>query len=566
MSNDCKPVLARWVLAAATAAGLGADPLALSAQVPPQSAQRTTPPAAPSQESAVQRELRRLYAESGREMPTVPPYVQTKASHLPQPTYSTATPAAGSPSTHPASSAQPQVPAASAPSTKRPNPVVSFFKKLVPGGQSKPEVPQTAATPPRASAPSGTVPRTSPPQYAPYSAQPPRRLPPAATMSAAPVVPAPPSERLGLVPKRTASTPVEQFTEVVPPAVPDPVLPPSDHNPTATAQTQAPLPDEPRLILPPVETGAPAGAPRFEAPLVVKNDTPSVFRIEDHPAEASASSNGRPATDGDLATGPDLFPDPFTELSEAEADRRHTAVIEPELEELAQQDTPSKAATTAQPPSVKQSPTHADPFEEPLLIPPSAATLPAQEVTVSDDLPLLPPPFAPEAENPGTVHSSPLVAPAPQSLPATPSPLATKPAPPMAPAPPSTGNRTYDDKMAKIRERGGMKGLKGFCPVTLRDERELKDALPDFHASYRGQKFHFASAEAKAKFEENPARYAPAAYGADVVVLIRDRDVIEGTLDYAAWYKGRLYLFASEETHALFTDDPSRYATPDGLE
>ena len=74
------------------------------------------------------------------------------------------------------------------------------------------------------------------------------------------------------------------------------------------------------------------------------------------------------------------------------------------------------------------------------------------------------------------------------------------------------------------------------------------------------------TAEAKAKFDQDPARYAPAAYGADVVVLIRDKDVAEGSLDFAAWYKGNLYLFSSEETYSAFISEPVKYASPAGLE
>jgi YHS domain-containing protein len=122
------------------------------------------------------------------------------------------------------------------------------------------------------------------------------------------------------------------------------------------------------------------------------------------------------------------------------------------------------------------------------------------------------------------------------------------------------------DKMKKIHERGSMKGLKGFCPVTLRDQRELIDAKPEFHSTFRGQKFHFAGSEAKLKFDEEPARYAPAAYGADVVALTRDKDVVEGTLDFAAWFKGRLYLFGNQETHDTFVANPSQFAAPVGIE
>ena len=125
---------------------------------------------------------------------------------------------------------------------------------------------------------------------------------------------------------------------------------------------------------------------------------------------------------------------------------------------------------------------------------------------------------------------------------------------------------THLEKMRRIRERFGMKGLKGFCPVTLRDERELFDAKPEFFATYRGQKFHFASVDSRNKFESDPALYAPAAYGADVVALGRDKDVVEGTLDFAAWFKGRLYLFGSQGNYETFVKSPALYASPAGVE
>ena len=106
----------------------------------------------------------------------------------------------------------------------------------------------------------------------------------------------------------------------------------------------------------------------------------------------------------------------------------------------------------------------------------------------------------------------------------------------------------------------------GFCPVTLHDERELVDAKTEFHYLHRSQKFHFASSEARDKFLADPVQYTPAAYGADVVALSRDKDVVEGTLDYAAWFKGRLYLFGSQATHDTFMADPSQFATPSGIE
>jgi YHS domain-containing protein len=131
---------------------------------------------------------------------------------------------------------------------------------------------------------------------------------------------------------------------------------------------------------------------------------------------------------------------------------------------------------------------------------------------------------------------------------------------------PNGGDESRVAKMQKIQQRLGMKGLKGFCPVTLRDERELVDAKPEFHFTHRRQKFHFTSAEARDKFEANPLRYKPAAYGADVVSLSRDKEVVEGTLDFAAWYKGRLFLFSSRENYDIFLKDPTQYATIEEFE
>ena len=139
-------------------------------------------------------------------------------------------------------------------------------------------------------------------------------------------------------------------------------------------------------------------------------------------------------------------------------------------------------------------------------------------------------------------------------------------APPVKPGDLSKNMEAHLEKMNRIRERFGMKGLKGFCPVSLRDDRELVDAKPEYQFTYRKQKFHFSSAKAREKFEANPIRYAPAAYGADVVALTRDKDVIEGTLEYAAWYKGRLYLLGSQANYDAFLADPVQYATPDGIE
>lgn len=111
-----------------------------------------------------------------------------------------------------------------------------------------------------------------------------------------------------------------------------------------------------------------------------------------------------------------------------------------------------------------------------------------------------------------------------------------------------------------IQSRADRTGFKGFCPVALRDRRDLVDAQSEYSATFGLQTYEFSSAEAKAAFESDPSRYAPAAGGNDVVVLVNSGEEQSGMLDFALWYRDRLYLFRSRETMTLFNKDPQKYA------
>lgn len=119
-------------------------------------------------------------------------------------------------------------------------------------------------------------------------------------------------------------------------------------------------------------------------------------------------------------------------------------------------------------------------------------------------------------------------------------------------------------KFQRIAEREGA-GLKGFCPVALRDERDLVDATAEFSSEFGGRTFHFVSAEAKARFDAEPAKYAPARGGIDVILLESEQQSVEGRLDHAVWFRDRLYLFSSRESKDAFVRDPASYAI-EGLE
>lgn len=114
-------------------------------------------------------------------------------------------------------------------------------------------------------------------------------------------------------------------------------------------------------------------------------------------------------------------------------------------------------------------------------------------------------------------------------------------------------------KMKLISERGELRGLKGFCPVALRDDRELKNALPEHHSTFQGRTFYFSTADAKTEFDEHPQHYAPISGGQDVV-LLTEKVKKEGSLDHAVWFKGRLYLFTSQKTLEQFVATPKELA------
>jgi YHS domain-containing protein len=118
-----------------------------------------------------------------------------------------------------------------------------------------------------------------------------------------------------------------------------------------------------------------------------------------------------------------------------------------------------------------------------------------------------------------------------------------------------------EQQQKKLESRAGQTGFKGFCPVNLRNRRELVDANSEITAKFGLQTYSFADKDAKSAFESAPARYAPAAGGSDVVLLVNGGEEQPGSLDFCLWYHDRLYMFRSRETMAAFSREPSKYAS-----
>jgi hypothetical protein len=124
----------------------------------------------------------------------------------------------------------------------------------------------------------------------------------------------------------------------------------------------------------------------------------------------------------------------------------------------------------------------------------------------------------------------------------------------------SMENDERQRQLMRIRERGVQPGFKGFCPVALRDHRELVDADPTITAQFGLQTYAFSSTQARELFESDPTRYAPAAGGSDVVVSAREGVERPGRLDFALWFRGRLYMFESRDSMSEFHASPRSFA------
>ncbi len=101
--------------------------------------------------------------------------------------------------------------------------------------------------------------------------------------------------------------------------------------------------------------------------------------------------------------------------------------------------------------------------------------------------------------------------------------------------------------------------FQGYCPVTLVDDWQWKVGNRKFQERKGEQIFLFASSEQQAKFQLDPIPYLPAFSGNDIVLAKDENQTEPGHIQHGMKYRGRMYLFASEETLAKFAEQPTRY-------
>lgn len=310
----------------------------------------------------------------------------------------------------------------------------------------------------------------------------------------------------------------------------------------------------PLLIILPEPASAPAAPAIDEAPLAQPEAAPFLNAPVDEPAASGlpawVQEEPGPGAERPLPTLEDTLDhsttdplaNPFPEESEAEADRQRAPYTGLQLEtDPYSEPLPSLPAL----PQVDQSP----------VIAPNVPSYDAGNFAPAAELPS-PPPFDGGPRLPGTDGAQP-PAELPRVIPQQPIPV-----PQTGLTAPTTSAPTanVEEKMARIAARQGLKGFKGFCPVMLRDYRELVDARLEHSAIYQGNQYWFSSAQARQAFISNPGAYVPASGGIDVVLFQQTGRQELGSLDYAVWYRSRLYLFTSELTKAEFVASPRTHA------
>ncbi len=100
----------------------------------------------------------------------------------------------------------------------------------------------------------------------------------------------------------------------------------------------------------------------------------------------------------------------------------------------------------------------------------------------------------------------------------------------------------------------------GHCLVTAVESREIIDGSPRYQTKYRGHVLHFSSEEAKQTFLAQPNQYWPLFDGICSVAMLNDEERVMGKLEYAAFFRKRLWLFSTEENLKQFLEDPADVA------
>lgn len=100
----------------------------------------------------------------------------------------------------------------------------------------------------------------------------------------------------------------------------------------------------------------------------------------------------------------------------------------------------------------------------------------------------------------------------------------------------------------------------GLCLPAVKETRSLIQGVPKHAVKYRGKLLFFSSDDYLKKFQADPSQYWPMQDGACPVQLLQNEEVIEGRLEYAALFRGKLWVMSSEQDMQTFVAKPAHFA------
>lgn len=126
----------------------------------------------------------------------------------------------------------------------------------------------------------------------------------------------------------------------------------------------------------------------------------------------------------------------------------------------------------------------------------------------------------------------------------------SQPAPPL----PTKTASTSENKAAAGPAFGGL------CLPSVNETRTLVSGRPDFAVRYNGKTVYFQSAAHQRQFEQSPEKYWPAIDGTCPVTVATGGKPVEGKLEFAAMFRGKLWLSSSADKMKQFVKQPAFYA------
>jgi YHS domain-containing protein len=98
-------------------------------------------------------------------------------------------------------------------------------------------------------------------------------------------------------------------------------------------------------------------------------------------------------------------------------------------------------------------------------------------------------------------------------------------------------------------------GIQGYDPVAFFTENKPVKGNPDYQSDYNGAKYFFASAEDKATFDANPAKYEPQ-FGGYCAYAVSEGHLAPISVDAFMIVNGRLLMQYDFKVRAIFEKDP----------